>query len=549
MKIPSISLTTWSLTNDGYIYRNSRVGVETSSPGGLIGLGSSSIYLTTNDDSNLIFADAVEGEVSLSQLVSANATATDIEITVDPSDPNAPSTPTSGEVVFYNQTVVDNWLASKPGSPTVFALASDFFDNLPEHIYHDITINFVDGYHLGVLDFTRKIWKEETNFNLNGSSNTDNWTEIHAGGTVTGYQVANDSPYLQFSSGTFPNDGSLKGNFVVTSNNFVSVIWDHDDSILYTTNAISPTPTIGTTTASVKRPSTIFYNSSSANYIFYIDVTNKYSYVNVNDIYFKGDSVHDSCIIINNGFVSPTKCMFILRGADAGAAFKCNDVYANAMYLQQCSIMGDKYPGADYVCQLGGSENGAYFYYSYINGTEAGVVAQDTSIVVLSYSVFDSVGDTNTHGDAPGSINLEGNNSLLQIFDYPTNGGVRSRFINNIADVPCIRIENQSKISTAENYSSPLFYNNASPLIKIGISVNLDLTNFTPTDGFFDGGGNTDVGFYLTGPYSNVVIDASSNITGDNGDVKIEDAGIYTYEFLETKLTDLVNFNTIKKLT
>lgn len=71
MKIPSVPLSRWLVNDDGYVYRSSGyVGIQTDSPGGMLGLGDGYTWISQDGSQNMVFSDINAGERTLTELLS-----------------------------------------------------------------------------------------------------------------------------------------------------------------------------------------------------------------------------------------------------------------------------------------------------------------------------------------------------------------------------------------------------------------------------------------------------------------------------------------------
>ncbi len=68
--------------------------------------------------------------------------------------------------------------------------------------------------------------------------------------------------------------------------------------------------------------------------------------------------------------------------------------------------------------------------------------------------------------------------------------------------------------------------------MRVGRGSVLDIG--ASTTGLADGGSNTDVGIEVDGPFADVNLNASTNVTGSAGDVRLPTTSIETYTNLAT---------------
>jgi hypothetical protein len=132
--------------------------------------------------------------------------------------------------------------------------------------------------------------------------------------------------------------------------------------------------------------------------------------------------------------------------------------------------------------------------------------------------VFRSVG-RNT-GAGFGSLHLSGPFSMDMVDLVGFLGiGIDNEFREGKAGVPSIFFERGA--TTRNIFQRPLFKNNLDACVRIGPQGNLNLSANGATDGYKDGGGNSDVGIDIVGPGAIVSLNTGTNVTGTAGDVRL----------------------------
>ena len=173
--------------------------------------------------------------------------------------------------VLDSQHAVDSLLATLGAAS--FKYLQDVLDALPSLLIHNVTINLASGAHRpraadsgadGAWALQQRIQMRpysETNarITIQGAASSL-WTAIVAAQTVTAQQTGSNDPYVDFAGTPFVA-GAHKGHFAVLSTGQVAVIHDNTTSRLYLIAGISPALSIGVSTVTVARPSTILRNS------------------------------------------------------------------------------------------------------------------------------------------------------------------------------------------------------------------------------------------------------------------------------------------------
>lgn len=487
---------------------------------------------------------SVDGSLS-SESVQASALLTPLRtfealtVSINPTAPNAAG---AASFTLDTQQKIDDYLSSE--STTAFDSLQSFWDSLPKNIEHTITMNVAAETITGLSDFRDKI--VTATVSIVGDPDPVNWTEVHPGATVQSHQVGSLDPFLTFPASTFPNDGSLKGESVVTSDGYVGVIWDHDDSTLFLTSNLDPAPTNGVTTATVRTRETVL-QATSGTHVLRLSTGRQggLGQFVLTDILFDLDAT-TAAIEAGSGTISLTGCQFDLQNSSAGGAIQqlqSNDFTT----LTSCSVVGQPNPGNDYAFELSGSA--FQLWNCYITGGEDGISVFSPVFLFIQATVFDNASDGTGFSGVPSGINLHSADGAgIQFAQFGGfRPGVRTQFRNFPSGVPCINFDKGSFVRSPTG--SVHFENNAGPIVRIGSRVSLDLSIFPGGEGFIDEGGNGDVGFDLVGSFSELVLSTDTDITGTNGDVRIgSDDPIAYADISAEEISDLARFNNVRRV-
>lgn len=679
MRIPSVSLARWDLASGNVSRADGYVGIQTSTPGGLLGLSRSDIFLTTDPSNNLVFSDPIAGSLTLSQLANIQApddftvvndltvggnifndalaaaldgysnvndsvitalqnaadgyalkatedqrwsdssqqrqdirdsldgysnandevitalqnaadgyalaatedqrwsdsaqqrqdlrnaadgyalafvTTGAITVTIDPLDANKVGRPVVG-TIFINQAAVTAFTGGNP-----FEFIMDFYDFLPSNIAHAITMNLSGTWHMPnglntsvAFDMTAKEYISGGALTIQGEADTAEWIEMHAGGTITSHQVASNNPFLTFAGSTFPNDGSLKGLWALTSDGQLLLIWDHDDATLNVIAVLSPVPTDGVTTATVIRPSTVIINSSdfstrvasSAN--ISIETKNVAAFVTMNDIRFDALNVGSFNMRLQeglfffsrlqvdgrDGYGTPDGLMFVPRPPSGRE---------NLTFLINSSIPGTTGSGMDQALDVDGSMGA---FGCYFQGGQNPAVFNDgeSTRLTCSGTVFDNLASL---GSDDGMVTFgEGAHFLPTIDNTFQTNGIRNKFINAPNGTAALFMNSGSVFETTFVPVVIEFANNSGDCVVLKDLVTMNLIDSVALTGFFDGGGNVGYGFNMSGFSGHLLLNTETTVTGALGDILIGAQSATYEELASTSILDLSTLNKVER--
>jgi hypothetical protein len=465
------------------------------------------------------------------------STIEDLTYPIDCNDVNAVDAPLG--TIFATQAEIDDYLTSQ--SATNFKHIYSALRTLPQSVEHEVDLNLAAGvqyadpivsdfYSLPIEGFEVAVGGI---VRINGRPLSE-WTQIVAPQTVTSFQEASNDPWVQVSGTPFASL-DLRGRMAVLSNGAYGIINSHDDNTLHLMKAVLPNPTVSVDTVFVGRPNTSYRNALAATPTtrkdFYVvglkakgavwgsdievnslqlEGVGSYTYVTagVTNVRFNARSViidHEyervqfGSTVRGRSFQSGTDCIYSLFdvGIYASPTNKCG---SRALYSTS-------------------SGSQLYAYSSFICNHTAGILAHQDGGLLFRNLILDTVGSSSEP-----SVLLE-QRGWFQ--NYYAMGGA----IDTIRNAPSVGIDmyDNSYLGRAE---AQLWYfeNCGGPCVRVRTQSRL----VTVGNGFRDGGGNSDVGIEIVGPYALVQLDSNTDVTGTNGDVKMADGGFLTYSDIET---------------
>lgn len=465
------------------------------------------------------------------------ATVGAITTTINPDSGAAAPRPSAG-TVFQNQAQTDAFLAAN--SATSFTRPADFYDFLPSFIQHAIVMNCfnvcrpdpgVSGF--DAFNMKTKNIIGDGKLTIAGDPNTANWTQVHAGGTVQAHEASGAAfnPTITFPAATFPNDGSLKGFFLVLSNGAAPmIIHDHDDAVLSLTLLPSVLPTNGVTTATIRRPSTIFRNSqddaTAANFgtlnIAGNGLTSDFGQITVQDIAIEPLGGFSNTVTM--GTARQTWNRVLINKRDGPGVFFANSIAVfdeASVNMNSVSHIAAENTGSTSSAVVSTAKTNFQTFNCYFQGGSGGLAMQGE--VFLNMSVIDGVGNATIAGS--GAVAIVGGTLDSQRFSG-FQPGPNLTIRGTVANVAGIH-SNNSQLFRFPTDVAVEFANCVGPCVRAGSRTTMDLTG--APGGLIDGGGNTDVGVDITGPYTFVMVDANTDVTGTNGDVRDADAVVRTW--------------------
>ncbi|MCG8433212.1 MAG: hypothetical protein MJA83_04185, partial [Gammaproteobacteria bacterium] len=398
----------------------------------------------------------------------------DIVTTVDPNAPNAAARPPAN-TFFIDQASTDAYLASQPGSPTAFADLDSFYDFLPINVVNNIDVNIIGTQRPSAVadsgvagwDLTAKTFSGGGTLEFLGDPDTSNWTQQHPGGTVRSHTVGSLAPRITTDPATLPNDGSLKGQFLVTSNGYIGQIWAHDDQNIDLTLNISPVPVNDVTTFTIRRPSSQFINSQDSLAPFadigidYNPRSDASTMFPMRDIRIDGASNTSFTMRFADGFLFCTRVQIDAKFTEVGPpdglqlVIRPSTPEAGRLFFGSSSIIADETATGEDSDSAGDSNAPVSFFNSYVSGHEAGWFHQFDRFLFAA-SVFDGVGASKLNGNA--SLEISGPNSNLAVDELAFfNPGVRSRIINTRTnDIPADEVHALLFSDGAKYFLNPL---------------------------------------------------------------------------------------------
>lgn len=418
------------------------------------------------------------------------------------------------------------------------------YDALPLLVIHDVEFNLTGEDHLPrPSDVSRRsawamvdklLWAGAITINGAGPSE---YTPFHVSLVdlaIASFQVASDNPYITFSGTPFASY-DLRGSMAVLSTGQTVMIHDHDDSTLYVLQELSPDPTGGTVT--VARPKTRLLNdngsgarlhSSGAVRMDAGGATRVYPndhLFNLNDVVvapyggYNGVTVDSgNCVCLRvivdsqlgpseNGWgwnasareaiIYPVVCSRIATIGDANADYPITSFDA-AIALQGCYIQGGK------------------------NGCWCG--SGLSALLTFSNTVINGIGQSLTIRTEKAAVSMQGG----QVTFWHYNSGKVNEIRDLIGDVAGLLFVQHGYWRKDYN-GKVIFTGLGGPCVNL-----LELADLTSLGAgqLIDGGGNTDVGVQIVGPYSMALLDAVSDVSGSAGDMRIA-GSVVSYSSIE----------------
>jgi len=471
-----------------------------------------------------------------------------ITVTVDADALNAAPRPPVG-TVFASQGDVTDYLASQSGSPSAFANFDSFYDFLPIFCAHDITINTFNtqrpstaapGGFSGAFVLQGKQFLNGVSLTIQGDPDPDNWEQVHGGGVVRSHQMGSLLPFITSDPATFPNDGSLKGQYVYTDNGFLGLIWRHDDQTVWLMNNVCPLPIDNTTTFTIRRPSSIFVNSQDgltnfANSMMSVDLGNPGALLNLLDCRLDGASNSSFTFAMTGGGLSAERTQFDAKFVEVGPADGIQvALRSKATAFQQlfmCSVLADETItlGSDFA----GDCDGEFlsFWNTYMSGHKGGWF---NALGALSYnaSILDGVAESKQFSTAASLEISDGGNLTGQEISF-FRPGVRSKIINTRTNAdPSLEVHalRLSGGGTAAPFASDTtaqvieFDNlNQQTAIEIGPGCTVDFS-FALQQLVNGPNPNAGIGFGVTGARATLAVNTNTDLDGAGGGAQIAGA-------------------------
>jgi len=436
--------------------------------------------------------------------------------------------------IFATQAQINDYLTSQGASN--FKHIYSALRTLPQSVEHEVDFNLASGVHFAdpiVSDFY-SLPVEGFSIGVGGVVRINGrplseWTQLVSPQTITSFQEASNDPWVQVGGTPFAGQ-DLRGRMAILSNGVYGIINAHDDNTLHLMRPISPNPIVATDTVFVGRPNVSIRNALAATpttrkdyYIIGLKVQGDVwgSDLEINNVQLEGVGSYSFVVSGVTGTRFNARSVIIdheyervqFGSTVRGRAFQSgtNNVYS----LYDVGIYADPaHKCADRALWSTDMGSQLYGYYCFICNHTAGILAYQNGGLLFRNLILDTVGS----GSEP-SVLLE-RNGFFQNF-YAMGGA-----IDTIRNAPSVGIDifDGSNLGRAE---SQLWYfeNCGGPCVRIRTQGKFVTTG----NGFKDGGGNADVGIEIIGPYALVQLDAATDVTGTNGDVRMADGGILSY--------------------
>ena len=479
--------------------------------------------------------------VPQSYALAGHITQSDITVSIDYNDAGAVD-PDSG-LVFYGQVDVDRFLYEKGAINFKHIMA--FWEALPTSIAHVITLNLAEGDHYPrssdtyiALDFRNKLFVGGEVIVNGGSPSTyvalDGYLEDLIPASI---QTGSNDPYMTFSGTPFTSF-DLRGYYAVLDTGQATLIHDHDNSTLYLIDELSPTPT----SVTVARPSTRFLNDDGLGSrlatlsALWVDGTpdrrgGSYTQFEFNDLviaqYGASYGVFSSQ---GNTYLTRLVLDNTIGPSEAGIGFTVAGSNA-AVQLFACSriaSIGTLVASMPYY--VAGGSSGIYSTSNYAQGGKDGVVikySREGSFYAIGL-ILNQVGDVSLPVTERASVTVA--NGRLRFSSPGSRDGKHNEIRNGT--VPGILLIDGG-YDRGTSHGSVTFKGLSAPCVLLSGASVLDLTVFG-TEKFIDGGGNTDVGIQIDGPYARVKLNSLTDVSGSIGDVRMADGDIWSYTLISS---------------
>lgn len=493
--------------------------------------------------SEKIFGDAI----FLGDVVAGKPLETLTALTV-PVDHTNGKDPPAG-MVFRQQDHLDEWLTEE--GVTALKTLEAAWNATPLYVGHPILFELVAGVHRppeagrqGGFLLEGKVLSTNAADVIVRGAEPSSWTVVQAAAAITAYSNTGYNPYMDFAASTFPNDGSLKGMFVLTDAGQVTIIHDHSDSRLEVIHQLSPAPT----TATIVKPSTILRNSvddvNQAGYVAGVYARNNgvraFAPVAFENILFEGFAAYYAALI-DGSSGRYTQSMVDCPGEYATHSVALTNQGGMGGFFEYASqftcssrgfrmVSGQNSNGLAWPCLQYGYTNGCYF-----NGFSSGNTATNRLVLQMGNTIWENMK----------------NRALL--FDLgatwqPQEFGSNRR--NTIRGKGVV-LRHNSRM-WMNNYCKLWFEQVEGPCIKVGDRCAVVSGEDTGND-VANGplGGNDDVGIELTPSafFSSVSLRGTVTANGSVGDVRMPDGTLKTYaEVTAGAVIDQATQSGIRKL-
>jgi hypothetical protein len=482
-----------------------------------------------------------------------------------PVDPASTFDPPAG-TVFSRQRDITAMLAS--AGVTAFQHLQPVWDALPTLIRHLVTINLAAGVHRPTpLGADRTFaWELDAkvvvptikstgsglgaNIKLVGALPSQYTPIVGSSGsplTISSYQSgsSDENPRLIFTGTPFAGL-DLKGRYVVLNTGLTTLIHDHTDDTLYVTANISPAPT----SCWVGKPSTILRNSTndvnpfvSGGAVFWTtsSTSGAYCRFEFTDLAIQPFGFSGNTVGITDTGAYFTRCVIDHRGPyddfgiipnGVGFAVANGAAGARAVFTQCCADNPTTHDADGSIAALDANISRIFAFECYFRGDDSSTFGPGAAFS-LRGTVFDRCG---TESTTLGVIDLCGANATFGVIS--TAATKRNEIRNPTAGVCGIRmvgsrtpayrsiagLDDPANVS----HTSVMFVGVTGPCVQLVERSTIQFYSAS-TYGFKDGGGNTDVGFDVKGPFARLDLNTPTDVTGTNGDVRLADGTIMTY--------------------
>lgn len=467
--------------------------------------------------------------------------------------------------IFTEQGDIDAYLLAN--STTAFKYVMDCWDATPRILAHNVTFTLAAGIHRArPTDPLTAVFNLVGKFSVGGvftlqGALSSTWDPVAGPFTVASVTSAPD-PSITFSGTPFTGM-NLRGLHVVLSTGQVGVIHDHNNSTLFVTANLSPSPVGGTGT--IARPSTILRNSDN-------DIVHRTTSPTLRlgiggsggthvcqDLRidtFSGSSAAWAVLLVDRGmsvFLSRVLNDYDIQLSAFGRVPDGRTVQLNGVdQVISTSLVAVKAPSTsgeinDFIFannpgnQAFLSDTVAYNPRS-TNHPSISMISAQGGQVQLNKTVLDWLVNTSLGN---GIVDI-GNGVLASFFD----GFGLGTFSALRSGARGLVLRSGSLVRDDRNDTAIKFRNitGAAAVLFDGAACNLSLAD--GAHGFKDDGGNTGVGFDVIGPHARLKLSSGTTVAGTLGAVRMSTGAIETYPDIlaDGPVTDTA-FNYVQKVS
>lgn len=484
-----------------------------------------------------------------------NYTLEDLVFDVDYNDASAADPPLG--TVFQSQHEIDNFLASN--GATNFKHLELVYAALPMVIPHNVLIRLAAGVHRPsptplsayyAISLTGKMVIDQGSVKITGAS-PSSWETISGlSGLAIDSHVATSDPSVYVGTSN-PNAFAgldLRGCYVVLSTGQATPIIDNDDNNLWVVAGLSPEPVDGVDTITVARPSTIIRNSQDDSTSFaqlFIFLAGE------NTAVFSGVTLEDVTL-------DPFACVNMLEFSNMNLG--CTRVmFDHVTYTQPPYSLVANGHGIDVNGHVRATFDNCSFRSAVGNGVDGSFgpgVNSDQFFMFVVACFF-------MGGDRDDGFRIAGGGTSVRAYgtvfvDHPvyirecaeidffdTDYYGRYCEIRDVgAGYPGLVFERRGHgLQLSENniHHRVIFKNITGPCVRLHNGT-VDASST-----WVDGGGNTDVGVELVGPFSELSMSAGTDVSGSVGDVRDSDGTILSHTTIQSTGPLISGLNYLEK--